>query len=145
VTLWQGRTFVVSLAILGATAGTGGWIYGASEELASGGRGADATLVLLCAAGVWLTGGVLWLLWLAGLRLNLLVVMNVLLGASSVFGVLALWIMRWRGVVAFAIDSSGKYPEWLAYAAPVALLAVMAMTWYPPIRKRLQRTNFEPK
>jgi hypothetical protein len=141
VSLWQGRTAIVSGAMIGATAGAGGWIYGASEELASAGRNNEATLVLLCAAGVWLTGGAMWLLWLAGLRLNLLVVTNVLLGASFAFGVLALWIMRSHGVVALAVDSSGKYPEWLAYGAPIVLLAFVGMTWFPPIRRRLQRTK----
>jgi hypothetical protein len=139
---WQNKTTVVSAAMFGATVGAAGWIYGASEELAEAGHGAEAALVLWCAAGVWLTGGLLWLLWLCGCKLNLLIAMNVLFGASFVFGVLALWIMRAHGVAAFAIDSAGKYPEWLAYVAPAALLACWALTWYPRIRKRLQNTTF---
>jgi len=130
-----------SIAFIGATYGAAGWILGAGEQLASAGHGTDAALVRLCAAGVLLSGGIMWVLWLAGRRLNLFVVIELLLGASFTFGLLALWIMRVRGVVALAIDSSGGYPEGLAYAAPIALLAIMAILCWSPIRKRLQRTR----
>jgi len=145
VNIRQSKTFCASLSLIGGTLGAAGWILGASGELAWAGRVTESALVLLCAVGVLLTGGAMWLLWRTGRSLNALVVINVLLGASIVFGVLALWIMRSRGVVAFAVDSEGNYPEWMAYAAPVALLAIMGITWFPPIRRRLQRTNFQPK
>jgi len=135
------RTFWISLVWIGISFGAAGWILGASEELVWAGLGVDAAYVLLCAAGVLLTGGILWWLTLVGRRLSLWIAMEVLLGASFVFGVSALWIMRLRGVVAFAVDSSGRYPEGLAYAAPVAVLAIMAVLWCPPVRKRLQRRH----
>ena len=131
------------MIILGATAGAGGWIYGASENLASAGCAAEADQVLLCAGGVWLSGGIVWLLWLASRRLSLLFVMDVLLGASFVFGVLALWIMHSHGVLVLAVHPSGKYPQWLAWAVPVLIFGVLAGTWYPPIRRRLLRTKLE--
>jgi hypothetical protein len=137
------RTLGTSLAWLGGTVGAAGWILGAADELAWAGRGTDAAYVFLCAAGVLLTGGTLWLLWLAGCRLSLLVVTEALLAASFTFGVLALWIMHKRDVVALAIDSSGRCPEELAYAAPAAVLAVMAILCCPPIRKWLQRTHLQ--
>jgi hypothetical protein len=143
VNFWTSRTFEVSAIMLGATGGAAGWILGARQNLAAAGRDADAAIVFWCTAGVFLTGGVLWLLWVAGRRLSLLVVMDVLLGASLVFGVLALWIMHARGVLALALDPSGKYPEWLAWAAPVLVLAFLAGTWYPPIRRWFQRTKLE--
>ena len=139
----QGKTLGASLSLIGGTLGAAGWILGASSELTWAGQVTEAALVLLCAVGVLLTGGAMWLLWWWGRSLNALVVIDVLLAASFAFGVLALWIMRSRGVVAFAIDSDGNYPEWLAYAAPVVLLAFMAITWYPPIRRRLQQTKLE--
>jgi hypothetical protein len=130
-----------TLGFIGGTIGAAGWILGASEELAWAGYVTEASLVLLCAAGVLLTGGIMWCLWLAGRSLNPFVLIQALLGASFTFGVLALYTMRIRGVVAFAIDSSGRYPEGLAYAAPIALLAIMACLWCTPIRKRLHRTR----
>jgi len=141
---WQSRKFEGSLIFLGSTTGAAGWIFGARENLAEAGRSEDAALVLWCAAGVLLTGGILWLLWLIGRRLSVLVVMDVLLGASFAFGVLALWIIQSRGVLAIAVNSAGKYPEWLAWAAPIAVFAIMASTWLPPIRRRLQRTKMYP-
>jgi len=135
------RTLLGTLGFLGGTVGAAGWILGAGEELAAAGYGTEATLVLLCAAGVLLTGGILWSLWLAGRNLSSFVLVLALLGASFTFGVLALYIMQTKGVVAFAIDSSGGYPEWLAYAAPIALLAIMACLWCTPIRERLQRAR----
>jgi hypothetical protein len=134
-------TFLTSLGFLGGTFGAAGWILAASQELAWAGCGTEAALVLLCATGVLLSGGALWCLWLAGRRLNLFVVIELLLGASFAFGVLAVWIMRMRGVTAFAIDSSGKYPKGLAYAAPAILIVITACLWFTPIRKRLQRVR----
>jgi hypothetical protein len=142
VTFWGSKTVEGSVALVGGTAGAAGWIYGAGENLASAGRTADAQLALLCTGGVCVAGGTMWLLWLAGRRLNLLFVMNVLLGASVLFGGLAVCILHSRGVLAIAVDPSGKYPEWLAWAAPVLVFAVLAGTWYPPIRRRLLRTKF---
>ena len=86
-----------------------------------------------------LTGGVLWLLWLAGRRLNLLPAIQVLLGASFTFGRLAVWIMHSHGRVAFAVGASGEYPEELAYGAPVAMLAIMVIMCCPRIRGWLYR------
>jgi hypothetical protein len=130
-----------TLGFIGGTLGAAGWILGASEQLARAGYGTEAALVLLCAAGVLLTGGILWCWWLAGRRLNLFVLIQALLGASFTFGILALYTLRIRGVVAIAIDASGSYPDGLAYAAPIALLAIMAGLWCTPIRKRLHRTR----
>jgi hypothetical protein len=139
--VFASKTFVVSEIFLGGTLGAAGWILGASEELASAGSSTDANIVRLCAGGVFLVGGVMWLLWLTGRRLNVLLVVEILLGASFIFGTAALGIMQSRGVLALAVDSSGKYPEWLAYSAPVAILAIMAIILIPPIRRSLRRTT----
>jgi hypothetical protein len=141
---WSSKTFETSPIILGGTAGAAGWIYGASENLARAGCMAEARLVFLCAACVVLTGGIIWLLWLVGCRLSALLVIDLLLGASFLFGVLALWVMQSRGVLAVAIDPpAGRYPEWLAWTAPVVLLIVMGITWFAPVRKRLQPNKLE--
>ena len=62
-----------------------------------------------------------------------------LLGSSLVFGILSLWIMHARGVVAFAVDSSGAYSEWFSYAAPVFVSALLVVMCYPGIRRWLHR------
>ncbi len=139
----ESETFKGTVLIFGGAACAGSWIYGASENLASAGCPADALLVLLCDGGVILTGGTVWLLWLAGCRLSVPLVIDILLAASFVFGVLAIWIMHLRGVLVLALDPSGKYPEWLAWIAPVVLLAIIATTRYPPARRRLLRTKWE--
>ena len=137
--VWLNKKLWPSLGFVGGTVGAAGWILGAAQELASGGHATDATLVLLCAAGVLLTGGMMWSLWLAGNRLDLFVLVETLLGSSLVFGILSLWIMHARGVFAFAVDSSGVYSEWFAYAAPVFVFALMAVLCYPGIRRWLRR------
>ncbi len=139
----ESRTFEGAAIIFISAVAAGGWIYGASDNLASVGCQADARLALLCDGGVILTGGIISLLWLAGRRLSTLAIINVLLAASFVFGVLALWIMHAHGVLAIALDPAGKYPEWLAGAVPVLLLLIMASTWYPAARRRLQRRALE--
>jgi hypothetical protein len=142
VNFFASRTFEGSAALLGATAGAAGWIFGASENLATAGHTADAHLALFCSAGVFVAGGTMWLQWLTGRRLNLLFVMNVLLAASILFGGMAVWMLHSRGVLAIAVNPSGKYPEWLAWLAPIVLVAILASTWYPPLRRRLLRTKF---
>jgi hypothetical protein len=137
VEFWRNKTLIFSEIMLGATGGAAGWIIGAQQNLVAAGRSADAAVVLWCAVAVFMIGGILWLLWLAGCRFNMLLIVNLLLGASIIFGALALWIMHARGVLALAIDPSGRYPEWLAWAAPVILLVMMAATWCPPTRRWL--------
>ena len=139
--IWCNKRIWVSVGLIGATFGAAGWILGASTGLAIAGYGTDAVLVFSCAVGVLLSGVIIWSFWLAGRGLNAFVLMEALLGASLASGLLALWIMRVRGVVAFAVDPAGRHPEELAYVAPIALLAIMAILWLAPIRKRLQRVR----
>jgi len=129
-----------SIACLGGTIGAAGWILGASWQLERAGLRPIAIDVLWCAAGVLLVGGVMWCLWLIQRKINVFALIQVLLGASCVFGVAALGIMGNQGVVAFAVDASGQYSEAFAYAAPAALLAIMACLWLPPIRKGMQKS-----
>jgi hypothetical protein len=143
--LWENRTVNFSIAIIGGTAGAAGWIYGAAENLAQAGCRGEAQLALFCDGGVILTGGILWLLWLAGCRLSVPLITDILLGASFVFGVLAIWIMHLHGVLVLALDPSGKYPEWLAWLAPIVLLVIIAITRYPPAHKWMLGTRASPK
>jgi hypothetical protein len=148
-------------ALFGGSLGAAGWIFGAALEL----RGApqkpagidlDIQVVLLCAAGVVLCGFVLGCLSLAGLRLSTFLVWETLLGASFVFGTAAIVWMQARGVLTLAVrgyafrgqpgneiwEAIGRHvrPE-LAYAAPVIILGLMAVAWWPPARRRLFGTD----
>lgn len=132
--------FSISMTFLGGTLGAAGWILGASLQLELAGYHSDAVSVLWCAVGVFVIGCLMWCRFLIVRTINQFVLIEVLLGASFAFGVAALWIMRNNGVVAFAVNASGKFSEAFAYAAPVTILVMMACLWLPPIRSHLQQT-----
>jgi hypothetical protein len=137
-----GKTLWISEVMIGGTGGTAGWIIGAAANLEAAGRRADANMVWLCVAGVFATGGILWLLLMTGRKLSVLLVAEPLLAASFIFGALALWILHLRGALAFAVDPAGKYPEWLAWAALPLLLVIMAvMAWESARRRQRHRTS----
>jgi hypothetical protein len=127
--------------LVGVPIGAAGWIVGAAWNLDKGGRFVDSVLVWICALGVLRVGLVFWLVWMTGRRLSIFVVVQVLLGASALFGSVALYIVRERGLVGFAVDPSGRYPEALAYAAPLCILVFMATVYWPPIRRRVVGTQ----
>jgi hypothetical protein len=141
----------------GGTLGAAGWIIGLALEL----RGApqkppgidlDIQVVLLCAAGVVVSGFFVWCLSVVGLRLSAFWVWETLLGASFLFGTAAIVWMQVRGVLTLAVrgfafrgqpgneiwEAIGRHarPE-MAYAAPVMILFLMAAAWWPPARRLL--------
>jgi hypothetical protein len=141
---WHKR-LLISEAMIGGTGGAAGWMIGAGVNLASAGRSADANLVWLCTAGVFATGAILWVLMMAGWKLSTLLVAEVLLASSFIFGTLALWLLHLRGVLALALDPAGRYPERLASSAPVVLLAIMAtMAWESARRRRRKLEHGDP-
>jgi len=145
----------ITLALFGGTVGVAGWIFGAALNLAWAPPGSvgilDIGVVLLCALGVMLAGFVVWRFYLSGRRLNSFLVIETLLGASFLFGTLAVGWMHSRGVVALAVagyEDEGQPGALLlhrlipprnefAYAAPVIVLITMALIWWPPVRRRL--------
>lgn len=124
------------------TTGAAGWILGAGCNLLRSDHAEVARPVFLCASGVLLIGGILWSLWLAGRRLHLFALIQMLPGASVVLGMAAIWIMRARGVVRFAVDPSGDYPVLTSVWVPRrCIFAYNAYCWEPspthdPYRRR---------
>jgi hypothetical protein len=149
-TKYDGR---VRIALLGGSIGAAGWILGAVDELVAEKAGLlDIGVVVLCALGVLLTGFVLWRSYVAGRRLSTFWMIEALLGASFVFGMLAVCWMDARGVLAFATSAQADHgqpgnqiwealarhtPARFAYAAPVILLAMMALVCWHPLRRRM--------
>ncbi len=89
----------ITLGLAGGTIGAAGWIFGAAIELAADPSDSVGTLdilvVLLGAMGVMLTGFLLWCLYLSRRKISVFFVIEALLGASLVFGTLAiLWMQR---------------------------------------------------
>jgi hypothetical protein len=110
----------------------------------------DIWLVYCCAGIVFLVGLLLAVSGLFGLRLSRVFVCETLLGASFVFGTIALVWIDAHGVLPLAVFGSADdgqpgseiwvwltrhLPACLAYGAPVLLLAFMAATWWPRSRK----------
>lgn len=143
----------ITAGLVGGTVGAAGWILGAAEALVYAPAGsvgmADVLVVLGCGLGVVLTGGVVWWLYLCRRRLNSFIVCEVLLGASAVFGTLAVAWMQIRGVLGFALGPEAglgqpgneiwvalgrRVPQELAYAVPLLLAGMMAALSWPPLR-----------
>jgi hypothetical protein len=154
---WSKYDTGMTLALFGATVGAAGWILGAALELTAApvqpaGMLLDIDVVLLCAAGVMLTGVFIWALYLSGRRLSGFFMIESLLAASVIFGIVAVGWMHARGVLALAVaghggqgqpgneiwEAIGRHaPQELAYAAPLIILGMMAAIWWPPFRKRI--------
>jgi len=154
---WSKYDTWMTLGLFGATVGAAGWILGAALELTAApeqpaGTLLDIVVVLLCAVGVMLTGVFIWGFYLSGRRLSGFFMMESLLGASLVFGIVAVGWMYARGVLALAVaghggrgqpgneiwEAIGRHaPQELAYAAPLIILGMMAAIWWPPFRKRM--------
>ena len=154
---WSKYDTGITLALFGATVGAAGWILGAALEptaapVQPAGMLLDIDVVLLCAAGVMLTGVFIWRLYLSGRRLSGFFVIESLLGTSLVFGTIAVGWMYARGVLALAVAGHGGHgqpgneiweaigrhtPQELAYAAPLIILGMMAAIWWPPFRRRM--------
>jgi len=147
----------ITLGLAGGTIGAAGWIFGAALELMEApgqpaGIFLDILVVLLCAVGVMLTGVFVWRLYLSGRRLSGFFVIETLLGASLVFGTLAILWMHARGVLALAVggraesgqpgnevwETIGRHvPPEIVYAVPLIILGMMAAILWPPFRRRL--------
>ena len=153
--LWTKHDTGITIGLLGGAVGAAGWIFGMLLELnaADAPRPAniDMFLVLSCAAAVLFTGAFVWGLYLFGLRLNHLFVMETLLGASLVFGTLAILWLDTRGLL--PIVTAGRsgmgqpgneiweeighhVPPQMVYAVPLILLGMMAATWCLPFARR---------
>jgi hypothetical protein len=147
----------INLGLFGGTLGAAGWILGAAFELMAApaqpaGILLDILVVLSCAIGVMLTGVFVWCLYLSRRRLSGFFVIETLLGASLVFGMLAIVWMHARGVLALAIGGhteSGQpgnevwetiarhVPQEIVYTVPLIILGVMAAIWWTPLRRSL--------
>jgi hypothetical protein len=128
----------IAKCLLGAGGcGAAGWIYGAAENLTLAGAPAlDVVVVLSCAAAVFLTS-VFWVChYFSGRRQNAFVVVQSMLGASLVFGTIAVSWMHARGTLVLALDPNKRFPPALAFLAPLLILALMAALCWPPIRRR---------
>jgi len=165
---WSKYDWGLTVALAGGTFGAAGWIFGAAYELDAARSGVstaamrwvwifgaaselnpapaesvgilDVLVVFSCAVGVVLTGVFLWCVYLSGRRLSVFVVGQTLLGASFLFGTVAIWWMHTRGVLALAVDANGNYPQEIAYAAPLIILGMMAAMWCPPFRRWFDHT-----
>jgi hypothetical protein len=95
-------------ALIGGTAGAAGWIYGALDNLLAAPAGSvqvpDLLVVLLCFTAVLSTGVVLLRVYASGRAMTNLFAIRVLLGASLLFGTVALLWLHARGVLAFALQ-----------------------------------------
>jgi hypothetical protein len=151
----------ISIRLIGGSIGAAGWIFGMAFGLVRGAAAAqprpagidgDISLVYWCAWTVFLIGLLLAVLGLFGLRLSRVFACETLLGASFVFGTIALVWMDAHGVLPLAVLGSADdgqpgseiwvwltrhLPTRLAYGAPLLLLGFMAATWWPRSRKWL--------
>jgi hypothetical protein len=147
----------IGAALFGSTVGAAGWIVGAALELLSApapppGILLDVLVVLCCATTVLLIGLFVWRLYLAGRRLNVLFVVETLLGASLMLGTVALVWMDARGVLSLVVLSNadsgqpgneiwqaiGRHvPPKLVYLVPLVILGLMGAVWWSPVRRRI--------
>lgn len=155
--LWSKDDTKVTIRLLGGAVGAAGWIFGMALELMSAAAeqpakiGVDIFVVLLCAVGVLVTAVVIWGLHLFGRRLSLLFVLETLLGASLVFGTVAIVWIDARGLLPLVMAGRSGMGQpgneiWEAiglhvhpkilYAAPLILLGMMAAIWCPACRRR---------
>jgi hypothetical protein len=161
--LWSKTDTVMTVALFGGTLGATGWIFGMVLELLAAPAqpadiGEDILVVLLCAGGVLLTGIFVWCLYLFGRRLSHLIVMEVLLGASLVFGTLALIWIDARGLLPVVMagrsgmgqagneiweEIGRQIPPQLAYTVPLILLSMMAAIWRFPVTRGGRSGHFQ--
>ena len=154
---WSTADTKITLGLFGSTIGAAGWILGATFELMSATKQTadmllDIVVVLSCAFGVMLTGVFIWALYLSGRRLSCFLVIETLLGASFVFGVVAVAWMHARGVLPLILGAhvgSGQpgnelwvtigrwLPPEIVWAAPLLILVTMLVFWWPPLRRRM--------
>jgi hypothetical protein len=154
---WSKRDTLFTLGLFGGAVGAAGWILGVANELLAApappaGILLDILMVCLGAVGVLMMGVFLWCLYLSGRRLRVAFMIEALLGASLVFGTLALMWIHARGVLTLAVrgfagsgqpgnevwEAIGRdLPPEFAYAAPLLILVLMALTWWPCSRARL--------
>jgi hypothetical protein len=154
---WSKGDTLITLGLFGGTVGAAGWIFGVAIELLSApappaGIHLDILMVCLGAVAVLITGVFVWCLYLSGRRLRVAFIIETLLGASLVFGTLALMWIHARGVLTLAVRGYGgsgqpgnevweaigrDLPPEFAYAAPLLILGLMALIWWPRSRKRL--------
>jgi hypothetical protein len=146
----------ITFGLAGGTIGAAGWIFGAVLELLAAPSDsvgiADILVVLLAALGVMLTGFFVWRLYLSRRKLSVFLVSEALLGASLVFGTLAILWMHTRGLLALAVkgraesgqpgnevwETIGRHvPPEFVYAVPLIILGMMAAICWPPFRRRL--------
>jgi hypothetical protein len=147
----------ITLGLFGGAVGAAGWIFGVANELLSApappaGILLDMLIVCLGAVGVLLMGVFLWCLYLSGRPLPVAFIIEMLLGASLVFGTLALMWMHARGVLTLVVRGNGgrgqpgneiweaigrDLPPEFAYAPPLLILGLMALIWWPRSRARL--------
>ena len=144
----------VSIGLLGAAFGASAWIFGMAFGLVREaarvqprpvGIDDDISVVFSCAIAVLVAGLVLAIVPLLGIRLGQVFEVEVLLGASVLFGTFALVWMDVRGELPLAVlgnaddgqPGSGIWvylsrhlPARLAYGAPVCLVALMVAAWF---------------
>jgi hypothetical protein len=159
----------LSLALLAGSIGAAGWIFGMAFGLLWGaadarprpaGIDSDIAVVFWCALAVLFCGVLLQLLSRFGWRLSRVFLWEALLGASVVFGTIALVWLDVRGVLPLAVLGSANdgqpgseiwvflsrhLPTRLAYGAPVCVLALMAAAWWPRTRKWLLGAETDPQ
>ena len=154
---WSISDTRITLGLFGGAVGAAGWIFGVANELLwapapPAGILLDILMVCLGAVGVLMVGVFLWCIYLSGRRLQVAFIIETLLGASLVFGTLALMWIHARGVLTLAVRGNGgsgqpgnevweaigrDLPPEIAYAAPLLILGLMALIWWPRSRTRL--------
>ena len=157
------------LALLGGSIGASGWILGMAFGLVRGAAAArprpagidsDIAVVFWCALAVFVCGVLLQLRSLFGWKLSRVFLWEALLGASVVFGTIALVWMDVRGVLPLAVLGSANdgqpgseiwvylsrhLPTRLAYGAPLCVLALMAAAWWSRTRIWLLGADTDPQ
>src|SRR5262249_29881247 len=101
---WSKCDTRITLGLFGGAVGAAGWIFGVANELLWAPAPPadillDILIVCLGAVGVLMMGVFLWCLYLSGRRLRVALIIEALLGASLVFGTLALMWIHARGVL----------------------------------------------
>jgi hypothetical protein len=154
----------MTVALFGGAVGAAGWIFGMVLELnaATSPRpaeiGDDIFVVLLCASAVLLTGTVVWCLYLVDCKLSHMLVTQSLLGASLVFGTIALLWIDVRGLLPIVTagrsgmgqpgneiwEALGRdLPPRFVYIVPLVLLGMMAANWRLPVARRWLSGHFQ--
>ena len=125
--------------LIGAAIGASIWLIGMSIKYLVIGRAFEGLFPLVATALVISAGYWLWTLKKSGQPISLWMMIQTLLAASCLNGLIVLIILHTRGTLEPLVDPEGKFPDWVNFLAVLILIGMMAIFTLPAIKNRLQR------